>query len=260
MNSCLYEGRVRHRRHDRLAGEFSYPLFMVCLDLAELPGVFDCSRLWSARGRAPARFKRSDYLGDCALPLADAVRALLRERTGSSPQGPIRLLTHMRYLGHCFNPVSFYYCYDTPEGDDRERLHAVVAEVTNTPWGERHSYVLAGQPRDRGSTRVLEGRFEKRLHVSPLMGMDHTYEWRVTVPDEHLAVHIASHGAGGEPVFDATLALDRREISAPELRRVLVRYPLLTARILARIYGNALRLRAHGARWFPHPSRAQVPA
>jgi DUF1365 family protein len=259
VKSCLYEGRVRHRRLDAVGGEFHYPLFMVYLDLGELPGVFDCSRLWSARGRAPAYFRRADYLGDPALPLSDAVRALLRERGVGATRGPVRLLTHLRYLGHCFNPVSFYYCFDTVDG--AEQLGAVVAEVTNTPWGERHSYVLAAQQTlDHGSARVLQGRFEKRLHVSPLMDMDNTYEWRMTEPGERLAVHIASHAPGGEPLFDATLALGRREISTQELRRALRRYPLLTTRILARIYGNALRLRARGARWYPHPTRARVAA
>ena len=79
------------------------------------------------------------------MPLADAVRDLVEERTGARPAGPIRLLTHLRSFGHCFNPVSFYYCFD-PAG---ERVEAVVAEVTNTPWGERHAYVLERARRRR---------------------------------------------------------------------------------------------------------------
>ena len=162
---------------------------MVCLDLDELPALFD-RRLAVVRARpgaAPgfaARLPRRPR-----TPLADAVRALVRERTGARPDGPIRLLTHLRYFGHCFNPVSFYYCYDA----DGERVSAVVAEVTNTPWGERHSYVLdvdaGGRPRER------EARWRghaKELHVSPLMGMDHTYDWRLTEPGERLSVHIDS--------------------------------------------------------------------
>jgi DUF1365 family protein len=249
VNSCLYEGTIRHRRRGPL-DEFNHRLFMVCLDLDELPGLFDGRLLWSARRPAPAWFRRSDYLGDPHTSLADEVRSLVAERTGGWPDGPIRLLTQMRYFGQCFNPVSFYYCYDTAG----ERVMAVVAEVTNTPWGERHSYILdVHSPADHGSTAVLSGQFPKELHVSPLMGMDHVYDWRLTEPSERLAVHIESRRPGGESVFDATLALRRREINGRELARALALYPLLTTRILLRIYTHALRLRLRGASYFPHP-------
>ncbi|MBA3807167.1 MAG: DUF1365 domain-containing protein [Solirubrobacterales bacterium] len=255
MNSCLYEGRVRHRRRAELSDEFSYPLYMAYLDLDELPELFDGRWLWSARRPALAWFRRSDYLGDPAVALVQSVRELVRERVGVQADGPIRLLTHMRTFGHCFNPVSFYYCY-AASGPRAGEVAAVVAEVTNTPWGERHSYVMAvSETADHGSTALMSASFAKQLHVSPLMGMEHTYRWRLTEPDEQLAVHIASERPSGESVFDATLSLRRREISPTALARALVRYPLLTPRIMARIYGHALRLRLRGASYFPHPSR-----
>lgn len=257
MNSCLYEGTIRHRRHAGPHDEFNHRLFMVCLDLDELPELFDGHLLWSARGPAPAWFRRADYLGDAQAPLADEVRKLVAERTGRRPGGPIRLLTHMRYFGQCFNPVSFYYCYDVVG----ERVLAVVAEVTNTPWGERHAYVLdAHSAADHGSAAVLSGQFPKELHVSPLMGMDHVYDWHMTEPSDRLAVHIESRVPGGEGVFDATLALRRREINGRQLARVLALYPLLSTRILVRIYTHALRLRLRGARYFPHPRRGALGA
>jgi DUF1365 family protein len=257
-SSALYVGSVRHRRHGAPHDEFRYPLFMTYLDLAELPALFDRRWLWSARRPAPAWFRRSDYLGEESVPLEDAVRELVWERTGKRPAGPIRLLTHMRYFGIAFNPVSFYYCFD--EAD--EHLSAVIAHVTNTPWGERHAYVLdVGRTADHGSAAVVSARFAKKLHVSPLMDMDHVYEWRVTEPGKHLAVHISSEPAeGGAPLFDATLSLSRREMSRSEMARALARYPLLTARILARIYGHALRLKLRGATYFPHPKRRAVSA
>ena len=270
MRSCLYEGAVRHRRHIPLNDEFRYPLLMAYLDLDELPALFDGSRLWSARGPAPAWFRRSDHLGDPEQPLADSVRALVRERIGVAPEGPIALLTHLRYFGHCFNPVSFYYCFDRAG----ERVSAVAAEVTNTPWGERHTYVLGDRDAaEHGSTRTLTGEHQKQLHVSPLMGMDHVYRWQVSEPAQTLSVHIASHAApapadargsrsgarDGERYFDATLSLSRREISPRELRRALVRYPLITVRVVARIYAHALRLRMRGASYFPHPGADGAP-
>jgi uncharacterized protein len=253
VNSCLYAGSVRHRRHGGPSDEFHFPLFMVYLDLDELPECFDGRLLWSARRPAIAWFRRADHLGDPRTPLCEAVRELVTERTGTRPEGPIRLLTHLRYFGHCFNPVSFYYCYDA----SGQALSAVVAHVTNTPWGESHSYVLSGErAADRGSTALVGGRSPKQLHVSPLMGMQHTYEWRASEPAERLSVHIESHSDSGENVFDATLSLRRRELSGRELNRALARYPLLTVRILARIYAHALRLRLRGASYHPHPPKA----
>jgi DUF1365 family protein len=253
VNSCLYEGSVRHRRHGTPSDELRHRMFMAYLDLEELPACFDGHMLWSARRPALAWFRRADYLGDPHTPLAQSVRDLVAERTGEMPDGPIRLLTHLRCFGHCFNPVSFYYCYDRTG----EHVRAVIAHVTNTPWGERHAYVMpVEQAADHGTARLMDGRFAKALHVSPLMGMEHTYDWRLTEPGERLAVHISSQSPDGQTVFDATLALERRELSGYELTRALARYPFLTLRILSRIYGHALRLRLRGASYFPHPHDA----
>jgi DUF1365 family protein len=272
LRSGLYEGSVRHRRMGAVEDEFRYPLFMAYLDLDELPSCFDRAWLWSARRPALAWFRRSDYLGDPSLPLADAVRELVAERTGTRPDGPIRLLTHLRYFGKSFNPVSFYYCFGRAGEDrgeaNREQVVAVVADVTNTPWGESHSYVMGvDHAADHGTATVMRAQFDKQLHVSPLMAMDHVYDWRLTEPGEQLLVHIESHRTdgslcpvaskheGGKSVFDATLSLHRRELTPGALRSVLLRYPFLTTRILVRIYTHALRLKLRGAKYFPHPER-----
>jgi len=252
LASCLYEGSVRHRR-TAPRDEFRFGLFMAYLDLDELPSLFDCSLLWSARRPALAWFRRADYLGDPSTPLRTAVADLVARSAGVRLDGPIRVLTHLRYLGHCFNPVSFYYCFDAAD----EHVRAVVAHVTNTPWGERHAYVMPVDSRgDHGSTFVLRGRFAKALHVSPLMGMRHTYDWRLSEPGERLSVHIEStDDDDGARAFDATLSLRRREITAGELRRAIVRHPALTMRLSARIYTHALRLRLRGADYHRHPGK-----
>ena len=161
-----------------------------------------------------------------------AVRALVHERIGHTPQGPIRLLTTLRTLGHCFNPVSFYYCFAA----DGERLEAVVAEVTNTPWGERHAYVVGGE-------------LEKELHVSPFMPMDQRYTVRAPAPGETLSVHIESR-QDGQVAFDATLGLKRRPLTGRSLLRPLVP----TVRMLALIYGHAVALKLKGVPVQPHPA------
>jgi DUF1365 family protein len=239
--SAIYEGTVRHRRFAERSHEFEHRLSLVYLDLDEVPS------LTLLRGRL-VRFERSDYLGDPAVPLDDAVRALVEERTGTRPRGPIRLLTQLRSFGHCFNPVSFYYCFDEPG----ERVQAVVAEVTNTPWGERHAYVVERAP---GRGRVLKGDSEKALHVSPFMGMDHRYDWRVADPGATLSVHIESRRED-RVAFDATLAMRRHELSRRTLAGVTARYPAATARVLALIYAHALRLKLKGVRVHPHPGES----
>ncbi|HEX4731218.1 MAG TPA: DUF1365 domain-containing protein, partial [Solirubrobacterales bacterium] len=214
--SAVYEGWVRHRRFDPVEHSFRYRFFLTYLDLAELPGVLDPFPLYSARRRAPARFRRADYLGDPARQLDQCVRDVVADSGAPRPAGPVRLLTGLRYLGHTFNPVSFYYCFD-PTG---RRVEAVVAEVENIPWRERHAYVL--ERGDREGT-VLADELEKTHHVSPLMGMDQTYSFHASEPGERLQVHIESRprevgrsaACPSPKTFDATLSLRRRELSRP---------------------------------------------
>jgi uncharacterized protein len=241
--SCIYEGTIRHRRA-KPGKEFTHPIALTYVDLAELPSLLGGRLL--ARGPGALRFRRRDFLGDPAKPLDSAVRDRVDQLSGRRPAGPIRLLTQLRSFGLCFNPVSFYYCLD-PAG---ERLESVLAEVTNTPWGERHAYLL-----DQAGSGVLAGSFPKQLHVSPFMGMDHVYEARASQPGATLSVHIASR-RGEETAFDATLALRRRELTRPAVARLAVRYPFATARTLALIYGHAIGLKLAGARVHPHPPAA----
>jgi uncharacterized protein len=238
LASCIYEGTVRHRRRTPREHAFEYRLFMTYLDLGELPQLFDGHPLFSARRPAVAWFRRADYLGDPDTPLEEAVRALVEDRTGERPAGPVRVLTNMRYFGHCFNPVSFYYCFDA----DGERVRNVVAEVTNTPWGERHAYV----------STELDSRQAKELHVSPFWGMDFEYEWRIGLPGARLDVSIGADREG-ERVFDAALSLDRRPITGRTLTRLLLGHPPMTMKVSGAIYAEALRLRLKGVRPHPHP-------
>ncbi|HEX5525610.1 MAG TPA: DUF1365 domain-containing protein [Solirubrobacterales bacterium] len=260
--SAVYEGWVRHRRFAPVEHSFRYRLFLVYLDLGELPEVLDPYPFFSARHPTLARFRREDFMGDPKGPLDECARDAVQAATGARPAGPVRLLTGLRYFGHSFNPVSFYYCFD-PAG---ERVEAVVADVQNIPWGERHPYVLARGER-RGS--VLREELEKTFHVSPLMGMDQTYSFRAAEPGERLAVHIESRPRetaseadnrrlswSRRSTFDATLNLSRRELSRRTLAGLLARYPAMSVQVVAKIYFQALRLRLKGARYYPHPETA----
>jgi len=254
MHSCIYEGRVRHTRTRPVLHRFAYRMFMMYLDLDELPDVFNGRWLWSARRPALARFRRKDHLGPPGQPLGDSVRDLVGRETGRRPEGPIRLLTHLSYFGYCFNPVSFYYCFDR----DGCRVDAIVAEVNNTPWGERDVYVLS-ESMDIGRRDVHRYRPAKKMHVSPFMPMDVEYDWCFTEPGQRLAVHMANSKAGRR-IFTAAIDLSRTEIGAGSLARVLLGFPLMTVRVIVAIYWQALRLWMKRCPVYLHPRKRRETA
>jgi len=187
MHSCIFSGQVKHSRSVPVEHAFRYRLFMMYLDLEEVPQVFRGRWFWSTARPALARFRRENYLGDPGMPLDRAVRELVLQRTGRRPDGPIRLLTNLSYFGYCFNPISIYYCFDA----SGSRVESIVAEVSNTPWGERHCYVLADSA-NLGDERIRRFESGKELHVSPFMGMDMDYSWLLTSPADNLVVRISN--------------------------------------------------------------------
>jgi len=228
---------------------FRYRTCLLYLDLAELPQALDGRWLWSARRPALARWHRADHLGDPAESLDSAVRDLVANRGGRRPTGPIRLLTMPRVLGYGFNPVSFYYCF----ADDGEVPETIVAEINNTPWGERHCYVLPAA-RNEGSATKLRFRFGKDFHVSPFLPMDMAYDWRFSRPGPRLLVHM-ENWRDGSPQFDATMTLERRPLDGRALAGALLGYPLLPFKVSAAIYWQALRLWLKRVPFHTHPDQ-----
>ncbi len=249
MKSCIYEGRVRHTRRKPVKHQFNYRLFMMYLDLDELPNLFRGRWLWSVSRPALARFRRRDHLGPEDTSLAGCVRDLVERETGRRPGGPVRLLTNLCYFGYCFNPVSFYYCFST----DGSSLEYIVAEVNNTPWGEQGTYVM---PCTDGEVHKKSWRFRpsKKMHVSPFMPMDVEYIWALSEPADRLYVFMADYKEG-ERLFDATLRLRRKEISGVSLASVLMRHPFMTGKVIFSIYWQALRLWLKRTPVYEHPRR-----
>ena len=252
MNSCIYEGHVRHRRFRPVENSFRYRIFFMFLDLEELPELFRNTIFWSHDRVNLACLRRRDHLGDPRVPLQQAVRDLVEGRLQKRPKGSIRLLTHLRYFGYCFNPVSFYYCYD--ESD--EEVETIVAEIHNTPWGEEYCYVLGEDLNEHPMRGWKRYQFNKNFHISPFMDMDIWYDWRFRKPGTSLTVHM-NNSEKGKKLFDATLTLNRREIDSYALNRVLLAYPLMTLKVTTMIYLQALRLWSKGTPFYVHPEKRE---
>ena len=248
MESCLYEGNVCHERVEPMNHRFQYRLYMVYLDLAEVPALMRAGVL--SEGRFASRaFLRRDHFGDPRQPLAQNVRDLVLMETGIKAVGPIRLLTQLRHFGCYFSPLNLLFCY----AGDGNTLDAVVAEVQNTPWLERHCYLLwDGNKVSAGAEAIY--RHRKAFHVSPFMGMDMDYHWRLSLPGNELRVGI-ENSFHDNVVFRAALHLKRSPLSRRTLMAMQCRYPLITARLTAAIYYQAFKLWRKKCPFHPHPNR-----
>jgi len=249
MESCIYQGRVKHTRLEPAKHRFDYRLFMMYLDLDELDALFEKRWFWSARRPALARFRRSHHLGPASQPLKESVQDLVAKETGTRPVGAIRLLTNLSYFGYCFNPVSFYYCFSA----DGRSVEHIVAEVNNTPWGERDTYVLDCRSASVSDT-YWRFRPKKKMHVSPFMPMEVEYDWALSRPADWLSVHMAN-SRDGSRFFSAAMALQRKEISGRSLASVLLSFPLQSFKVVFAIYWEALKLWLKRNPFYPHPDK-----
>tara|TARA_Y100000741_G_C18196425_1_gene535766 strand:+ start:116 stop:898 length:783 start_codon:yes stop_codon:yes gene_type:complete len=250
--SYIYKGTIRHRRFTPFDHFFTYPLFMTYIDLNSIEYSLRKSWLWNINKPALISFMRKDYHGESKMSLDESVRKTVFDKIGYKVKGPIRLLTNLRYLGYCFNPVSFYYCFD----EDDLNVDVIMAEVTNTPWNERHSYIINERDKDDQFGNLLAD-LEKKLHVSPFWGMDHKYEWLFTQPNENLLVNMKNFKDGNK-VFDATLKMKRLPFTLMGLLKQVLRFPLITMVVVFRIHWQAFKLWVRKAPFFIHPDKANL--
>lgn len=252
MESCLYTGQVGHQRLAPIDNSFHYSLFFLYLDLAELETVFANRWFWSVERPNWASFRRADHFRPQSLPLDQSVRNEVERQLGRRPQGPIRILTHLRYLGYCFNPISIYYCF----AEDGQTLEAFLIEVHNTPWGEE--YLRAFDARtDQRDGAWYRYQLDKEFHVSPFMPMDISYDWRFTAPAEQLKVQMTNIQQGKQ-LFTASLNLQQKPLTGGNLSGALLRLPFMTAKVIAAIYWQALRLKWKGVPFYDHPEQLEI--
>ena len=247
VGNYIYKGTIRHRRFTPFDHFFTYPLFMAYFDISKIDDMLKKSWLWNVNKPSLISFYRKDYHGNVNQSLDEAVRNTVREKTGKILNGPIRILAHLRYFGYCFNPVSFYYCFDK---NDQE-VELIMAEVTNTPWQERYTYFIWEKSQGKDD---LSASLDKRLHVSPFWEMDHDYEWFFTSPKDSLTVNMKNFKSNHK-VFDATLILQRAPLNLKNLAMHLLRFPFITFFIVFRIHWQALKLWLKGAPFITHPNK-----
>ncbi len=252
MQTGIYIGKLRHRRFQPVSHEFSYPVFMVLLDIDKIPALMNISPFSSYNRFNWASFCERDHFGDPAMNLRERLRADAAAEGIKLPEGPIYLLTHLRYFGYNFNPVSFFYCCDS-----NGEIETILAEVNST-FGESRNYWLH-EGNKLPSAHSLRYQVPKTLHVSPFMKMDLDYTFTFTRPDAHLVAHMNTLD-GGKGFFDATLDLDRKPWSGRSLHRALTQYPFITLKVISAIHWQALKLYFKKVPVFTKPARSMPPA
>lgn len=248
LKSCIYEGTVLHQRLVPRTHEFSYQACMLYLDIDELQSIAKKTRFFSLQKRNLMWFNREDYINPQKGTIREAINEIIYEKFSCTVEGPIRLLSHVRTFGFVFNPVTFYYCYNR-----REQLQYIVAEIENTPWGQRFAYAL---PATETSASCHRFRFQKDFHVSPFLPMDMEYYWMFTEPEQQLTCRMYNFKQGSL-AFSAYLSLKRLALSNQNLNRIVFKYPLITWQVIFRIYWQALRLYIKKVPVFSHPEENQ---
>ena len=217
---------------------------MTYFDISKVESLLPNSFLFKINKPALVSYYRSDYHGDTRLTLDESVRKTVKEKTGTSLEGPIRLLTHLRYFGYCFNPVSFYYCFDKSD----KKLEMIMAEVTNTPWNERHCYFITAK-----KNKSFRQGLKKQFHVSPFWDMEHDYDWYFSDVSDSISVNMINYKEA-KKVFDATLSLTvSKKLTNLNLFLSVLRFPFSTLMVYLRIHYQAFKLWVKGATFYDHP-------
>lgn len=234
-NSAIYQGRVRHRRFAPKAHAFYYSLYMLSLDLDDVANGTVFNFLLGTHWYNPIRFVAKDYVKGEPIDLSVRIKNKVHELGGSFNEGRISILVQARCLGVYFSPANFYFCYEMQAGVEVCRY--MLAEVSNTPWNQKHYYLV---------DLAIQAPSEKVFHVSPFMDLNMKYKWKINPPSQRskgMLIHIENEKSENKAIiFDATLALKKSDFSDKALFKVWCGLPVMTWNIMAGIYSQALAL------------------
>ncbi len=255
LKQGFFVGSIRHRRYRPKRHEFTYDMYWSLLDLDKLPETFSKSRLWSYEKWNLISFRSKDFHQNFNLGQSNNSSVLnkysivetIRERTGKAFKGQVFLLSHLRYLGFNFNSVCFYFCVENSE------LKYILSEITNTPWGERHTYLHQCNEGKQGDN-LYKFEFDKAFHISPFLTMDMHYQWLFKIEDDELRIHMVVNQKNTDhKFFDATFTADFIPLTQSSMRTLVLKRPFQPLKMMVGIYWQAFKLWLKKIPFVPHP-------
>lgn len=250
--ASLYRGDVMHARLRPMSHRFAYRVLNLLIDLDRLDETGRQSALFAVNRAGLYSFHERDHGPRDGTSLAAYVRSVAANAGVDLSGGRILLLCYPRLLGYAFNPLSVYYGYDS-----RGRLALLIYEVRNT-FGEHHSYVCPVLPGEASEAGIRQSR-AKRFYVSPFIGMEMRYHFRLTAPGTEAKIRILETDSDG-PLLAATFHGRKEPLTSPHLIAAFLALPFVTLKVMAGIHYEAARLWLKGARLFPRPRHVSGPA
>lgn len=249
FRSKLYEGRVFHQRFRPRKHRLSYRVFSLLIDLEELEALDQAHRWFSYNRFSVLSFWDKDYGAGKNEPLIEYVRNALQSAGIVLTNGRVEMLCYPRLFGYAFNPLSVYYCYDA-----NDELQVMLYEVSNT-FGERHTYLIEV---DGTAGKTVRQSCPKAFYVSPFMDMKGKYDFRLSRPSDDITVRIDQCDEDGV-MLKASFSGRAHEITDKNLMSMVLKYPLMTLKVIAGIHWEALKLWRKGLKFFDRPEPPNTP-
>ncbi len=252
LASQWLEGSIRHRRKSPVGHEFSYHTGMLALNLGEWDRVTRISRLFSLERFNWLSLYRKDYFAPDSGDLLEAVRRQVRQATGWQPDGAVELITHPRYLGYVFNPVSFYFCYASGDRPERSGSFSPRSPIPPGMSATSIAWKPPGKPKPgRAGARSGSVSASASMYRRSMAWISITNGPSVS-PELGIHMNVLE---GGHKQFDATLVVQRTPLTRKQLHRSLRRFPLEALKVAGGIYWHALKLKLKGAPFYSHPDK-----